>query len=386
MSDPFSVEPPAWFQRLSTQGDPSKSLASLAGTVGRIGGAALNATEQPEAYQSGKTPGYYQRFRTNLAESYKTEQDPLWKLKEMRLKTEISNLGLQAESFGFKNRMQQQQSLMQAESLKELAQLQTQAIEKGNPLLVEYSGVNPFTQKAWSAARLDASRGLVAKQMASDKTQINALIAKLPLEKRAIAMSMPRDDNGYPSPATWDYITRSAAEAEKTQASKPLHPIGRLLHDREQVAAAGGDTSMFDKELAKEGGELMFEDIDIGGKKFTSVRQEGKGGFRLIPHEGNDKLTIMKFQEASRQKRDALKALSDFKRTLEPAQKQAAQDALEAAQKIIDESEARLSSPGAMESKAKETPAQSQEVIRIDKNGKRVVFDAVTKKPLRYAD
>lgn len=98
---------------------------------------------------------------------------------------------------------------------------------------------------------------------------------------------------------------------------------------------------------SKDAGTLDFEDVEIGGKPYTTVRARGSKNFRLIPHDvqGGSKLHQMKWQEASRIYRDATSALSDLKKTLRPEQAAEARAAQAAAKKTMEEMEVLMSSP-----------------------------------------
>lgn len=135
-------------------------------------------------------------------------------------------------------------------------------------------------------------------------------------------------------------------------------------------------TFLNERVKAKQGGgELLFEDIDIGGKNFTTVRQEGKGGFRLIPHEaeGSNKINFAKWQEAARMYRDANAALSDFKKTTTDAQRGEAVRARDAAQATMMELEKVMKSPAAATQAAPtNTPSAVPAVKFIYKDGQLV--------------
>lgn len=74
------------------------------------------------------------------------------------------------------------------------------------------------------------------------------------------------------------------------------------------------------KRAAGDKGVLEFEEVDIGGKPFTSVRAKGSANFRLIPHEGegDNKFLLEKWKAAARLHKSLSEALADTKRTLKP--------------------------------------------------------------------
>lgn len=321
MANPFAVEPPSWYQRIAQPSNALNALGSLAGRYIGAAGSAATGTGDPEV---DKKP-YYQRFRTNLANTYKQDADPMWRMREMRMQTEMAQFAMNVESYRFKNQLIQKQSLQEAQAQREIWELQDEAQRNGEGpngvLNTIYRGNNPKVLTFWNTTQLAASRQLTAMRVNSDKVNVNRMIDTLLPVDRAQALSMPREEGtGLPTPETWAFVYQAAA---RSQAAKEA------------------------EQRAKTGGDLIFEDFDIGGKKYTGVRQEGKGGFRLLPHEaqGANKMNFAKWQEAARLYRDATAALSDVKKTLKAEQMAEARASQAAAKKTMEDLEKAMISP-----------------------------------------
>lgn len=101
------------------------------------------------------------------------------------------------------------------------------------------------------------------------------------------------------------------------------------------------------KRAAGDKGVLEFEEVDIGGKPFTSVRAKGSANFRLIPHEaeGDRKFILEKWKAAARLHKSLSESLADTKKTLKPENFESAKSQRDAVAKQMDELEIQMRAP-----------------------------------------
>lgn len=350
---PIDARTPAWLEEQSAR--PWNGLNNAARLVGQYAGTAIDAALPSGDAELDKKP-YLDRFRTSMVNQQKSASDPNWRLKEMVAQAQYKASMMHGEQAALRGVMAFKSLQQQTEGEKELAVLASEAAAKGNdPLAVPYMGTNPFTQKMWGNAQLQYSRGLVQKRLDSDKVRLNKMVDELGIEDRSAFLQMPRGDDGMPTQEGWSFLNAATTRAQVRKDAKdfkPMSSVGRLIADKEKAELAGLDVTPFNAALNTESknSELIFEEADIGGKKFTTIRQAGKGGFRLIPHSGDNKMKAAKLQAAYRQKQQALNGLGSSSAMLKE-QKGVLQKSLDEAEKTITELEGSFEE-GAAESAA----------------------------------
>lgn len=315
MTNPFSVEPPSWFQRLA---QPSNAANALGGLVGRyIGTAGRAATDRGDTSDQNNT--FYNRFRGNLRDSYKQDADPMWRVKEMRLQTEMAQVAANFQSFRTKNELIQRKSLQEVQAQQEILGLQTEAQKNGDGpngvLNTIYRGNNPKVLEFWNSTQLAASRQLTAMRVNSDKTNVNRMIDSLDPVDRAKALSLPREEGtGLPTPEGYAFITEAAGRKE-----------ARL------------------KAIEKAKTEQNFKNLPLEAQMYERLKFYEKEGDELGMQTMEDALARKKSQQLSKtdsalltdalsRRRQASIKLADAKTQLVPAAKAAAQAALDQAE------------------------------------------------------
>lgn len=315
MANPFDVAPPEWYSRIA---QPSNALNALGGLAGRyIGTAARAATDRGGSQDPNNT--FYHRFRSNLRDSYKQDADPMFRVKEMRMKTEMAQFALNVENFKTKNELIQRKSAQEAQAQNEILQLQAEAQRNGEGpngvLNTIYRGNNPTVLGFWNTTQLAASRQLTSMRINSDKTSVNSLIAKLSPTRRAKALSMPREEGtGLPTPETWAYIYSATAEEEADIKAK------EVAKNAQQFKNLPLEAQMYErlKFYEQEGDELGVQTMQDALARKKS-QQLSKTDSALL----NDALS---------RRRQAASKLADAKTQLIPAAKSAAQAAFDAAE------------------------------------------------------
>lgn len=315
MANPFDVSPPDWFSRLA---QPSPALPALGSLVGRYAGAAVSAATDSGNPELEKKP-YYERFRTGLADSYKTDADPMWRIKEMRMRTEMSQFALNVENYRTKNELIQRKSVQEAQAQREILELQAEAQRNGDGpngvLNTIYRGNNPTVLNFWNSTQLSASRQLTAMRVNSDKTNVNRMIDSLDPVDRAKALSLPREEGtGLPTPEGYAFITEAAGRKE-----------ARL------------------KAIEKAKTEQNFKNLPLEAQMYERLKFYEKEGDELGMQTMEDALARKKSQQLSKtdsalltdalsRRRQASIKLADAKTQLVPAAKAAAQAALDQAE------------------------------------------------------
>lgn len=340
MADPFSVEPPQWFQRLA---QPSNALNALGSMAGRYIGAAGSAATGTGDEQVDRKP-YYQRFRTNLANTYKQDADPMWRLKEERFKTEAAQVAMNFQNFRTKSEVTQRKAAQDIQAQREILDLQAEAQRNGDGpngvLNTMYRGNNPTVLNFWNNAQLMASRQLTAMRVNSDKTHWNRLIDSLDIEDRATAMSMPRDEvTGLPADETAQFIKQAAArkqarltaadKAKNDQAFKNL-PLGAQIYER---------LKRYEEEGDEFGVKIMTDELNRRNSAATSAFDKSI------------------FNDAMARRRKAKANMQDYKVNI-LSKGERRDDILGPIQKELEETDAIINKM-LLQQKSAETPAAS---------------------------
>lgn len=264
---------PRWLESLSARPVDYSGIGQVAGRY--LGALGTTATGSGDEQIDQKSFG--DRFRTNLANTYKP---PDWRLREYMAKRQYEQGLLQGQSLLLRNELAFKQMQQSAASERELADLASQAADKGNnPLEVQYMGANPITQKSWGNVQLQYSRGLVAKRLDSDRVRINKLVDSLTPEKRSIFLQIPRGDDGMPTPEGWAYLNQATSEMakQKTEAQFKNLPLPDQIYQRMLKYESEGDDEGADimrRELeSRKAKELNKSDNSILQDAFIRRRQ-----------------------------------------------------------------------------------------------------------------
>lgn len=213
----INAETPRWLEALAANPPNYSGLGQLAG---RYAGSLVNSFTGSGDEQIESKP-FYQRFRTNLANTYKQDQDPNWRLREFLAQNQYQQGLLQAKSLMLQNNIRMQQLKQQTDAEGDVAAWSQEVQQAGGGpeaiLNTPFFKANPHAVNTVNSIKLNASRALVEQRLNSDRIEANKLADSLSPEDRAIFYTKPRNPNGTPSAEGWQFLREAAARATERQ-------------------------------------------------------------------------------------------------------------------------------------------------------------------------